>query len=109
MPAGRLDGRAEALRAVLHQAAAVAAQAIGISVDQLKQELPNKSLAQVAQAHGKTPADVAAALKNAAHQRIDQAAAGGKLTADQAAQWKARADHRIDKLMNRVVPQRRGG
>jgi hypothetical protein len=49
-----------------------AAQAIGISVEQLRQELPGKSLAAVAQAHGKNPADVAAALKAAAGQRIDE-------------------------------------
>jgi DNA-binding transcriptional regulator YdaS (Cro superfamily) len=50
----------------------VAAQAMGITPEQLRQELPGKSLAQVAQAHGKNPADVAAALKNAASQRIDE-------------------------------------
>jgi hypothetical protein len=49
-----------------------AAQAIGISPEQLRQEIQGKSLADVAQAHGKNPADVAAALKSAANQRIDQ-------------------------------------
>src|SRR5205085_2845905 len=57
----------------------VAAQAIGISADQLRTELPGKSLAQVAQAHGKTGDDIATALKNAAHTRIDQAAANNQL------------------------------
>lgn len=84
--------------------ASVAAQAIGISVDQLRQELPGKSLAQVAQAHGKNPADVATALKNAAHQRIDQAVAAGRLSADQASQLKQQADQRIDQYMQQVVP-----
>ena len=50
----------------------VAAQAIGITPQQLEQELPGHSLAQVAEAHGKSPADVATALKTAAHARIDQ-------------------------------------
>jgi hypothetical protein len=45
----------------------VAAQAIGITTDQLRTELPGKSLAQVAQAHGKSASDVATALKNAAN------------------------------------------
>jgi hypothetical protein len=58
-----------------------AAQAIGITPQELHQELPGKSLAQVAESHGKTGAEVAAALK----------------TAD---------DARIDKLVNRVVPVR---
>jgi hypothetical protein len=50
---------------------AVAAQSIGISPEQLRAELPGKSLAQVAEAHGKNPADVAAALKKAADAQID--------------------------------------
>lgn len=53
--------------------ATVAAQAIGITPEELRQELPGKSLAQVAQAHGKNSADVASALKQAADARIDQA------------------------------------
>src|SRR5206468_2649785 len=60
-----------------------AATAIGITPQQLRTELAGKSLAQVAQAHGKNVADVATALKNAAHARIDQAVAAGRLTADQ--------------------------
>lgn len=87
----------------------VAAQAIGISADQLRQELPGKSLAQVAQAHGKNPADVATALKNAANQRIDQAVAAGRLTAEQATQLKQRTAQAIDQRLNQVVPQRGPG
>ena len=79
-----------------------AAQAIGISADQLRQELPGKSLAQVAQAHGKNPTDVANALKNAANQRIDQDVTAGRLPSDQAAQRKQQASQRIDQLMNEV-------
>ncbi len=82
-----------------------AAQAIGIPVTQLQQELAGKSLAQVAQAHGKSPADVAAALKNAAHQRIDQQVASGRLTADQATQRKQQVDQSIDQHLTEVVPQ----
>jgi len=82
-----------------------AATAIGITQDQLRTELPGKSLAQVAQAHGKTAADVSTALKNAAHQRIDQAVTSGRLTADQANTQKAQADQRIDQLVNQPLPQ----
>lgn len=84
---------------------AVVAQALGITQDQLRQDLPGKSLAQVAQARGKNPADVATALKNAANQRIDQAVTAGRLTADQAAQQKQQVAQRIDQLMNQVLPQ----
>jgi ribosome recycling factor len=82
-----------------------AAQAIGISVQQLRTELPGKSLAQVAQAHGKTGADVATALKNAANSRIDQAVTSGRLTADQGNTDKTNIDQRIDQMVNQVVPQ----
>ncbi|HLZ27736.1 MAG TPA: hypothetical protein VKV73_10490 [Chloroflexota bacterium] len=86
-----------------------AATAIGIPADQLRTELNGKSLAQVATAHGKTANDVATALKNAAHTRIDGAVAAGRLTADQAATQKTQADARIDQLVNQVLPQRGAG
>src|ERR1051326_4996634 len=83
----------------------VAAQAIGITPEQLRTELPGKSLAQVAQAHNKTGADVATALKNAANQRIDQAVSSGRITADQGNTQKTNVDQRIDQLVNQVMPQ----
>jgi polyhydroxyalkanoate synthesis regulator phasin len=84
----------------------VAATAIAITSQQLRSELAGKSLADVAKAHGKTAADVATALKNAAHTRIDQAVTAGRLTADQANTQKTQADQRIDQQVNQVVPQR---
>src|SRR5229473_6588843 len=86
-----------------------AATAIGITPQQLHTELPGKSLAQVAKAHGKTAADVATALKNAAHTRVDQAGTAGRLTADQANTQKTQVDQRIDQQINQVVPQRGSG
>jgi uncharacterized protein YidB (DUF937 family) len=80
-------------------------QALGITTDQVRSELPGKSLTQLAQQHGKNPSDVSNALKNAEHQRIDQAVANGRLTADQGNQAKQRGDQRIDQLMNRTFPQ----
>jgi polyhydroxyalkanoate synthesis regulator phasin len=86
-----------------------AATALGITPEQLRTELPGKSLAQVAQAHGKSATDVASALKNAAHTRIDQAVTAGRLTADQATTQKTQIDQRIDQQINQVVPQRGRG
>jgi hypothetical protein len=60
----------------------------------------------VAQAHGRNPADVATALKNAANQRIDSEVTAGELTADQAAQRKQMVDQHIDQAMNEAVPAR---
>jgi ElaB/YqjD/DUF883 family membrane-anchored ribosome-binding protein len=94
---------------VLREGLNAAATAIGITPEQLRSELPGKSLAQVAQAHGKNAADVATALKNTAHQRIDQAVSNGRLTADQANTQKTQADQRIDQLVNQVLPQRGPG
>jgi hypothetical protein len=85
------------------------ATVLGIPVTQVQQELPGKSLADLATAHGKTAADVATALKNAAHARIDQAVTDGRLTADQATQQKQQVDQRIDQQMTEVVPQRPAG
>jgi hypothetical protein len=85
-----------------------AAQVIGISADQLRQELANQSLPQVAQAHSKNPADVANALKTAANQRIDQAVADGHLTADQATQRKQQTSDRIDQMMTQSGPAQGG-
>ena len=97
---------------ILREGLDAAATAIGITPEQLRTELPGKSLTQVAQVHNKNPNDVATALKNAAHQRIDQAVTNGRLTADQATTQKTQVDQRIDQLMTQVLPQRgpgRGG
>jgi hypothetical protein len=98
---------------MIRQGLDVAAQAIGITPQELRTQLPGKSLAQVAQAHGKTGADVATALKNAAHQRIDEAATNNRLNGQDPNTLKTQADQRIDQLVNQVMPQggpgRRGG
>lgn len=96
-------------RGLIRQGLDVAAQAIGIDTQQLRQELPGHSLADVAQAHGKTAADVATALKNAAHQKIDQMATARGLTADQVNTMKTNADQRIDHFVNQTLPQRGPG
>jgi hypothetical protein len=62
----------------------------------------------VATAHGKTADDVASVLKNAAHTRIDQAAAAGRVAADQVATQKTQIDQRIERLVNQVMPQSGG-
>jgi ribosome recycling factor len=91
---------------VMQQGLNTAASVIGISAQDLRTELQKgQSLAQVAQAHGKTGTDVATALKNEANQRIDQAVTNGKLTADQANTAKTNIDQRIDQMVNQVMPQ----
>ncbi|HEX2034295.1 MAG TPA: hypothetical protein VHS99_08925 [Chloroflexota bacterium] len=84
----------------------VAAQAIGISPEQLRQELPGRSLNDVARAHNVDPARVASALKADAATRIDQAQRNGRLTAEQAEQLKQRTNTAVDELMGRTFPVR---
>jgi hypothetical protein len=60
------------------------ATTIGIPLSQLQQELARKSMSDIASSHGKSAAELATALKNAAHRRIDQEVTAGRLTADQA-------------------------
>ena len=91
-------------RNLVHQGLSAAATAMGITPEQLRQELPGKTLADVARARNVDPATVATALTNEANARIDQAVQAGRLTADQAAQVKQRASQTIDQLMNRQVP-----
>jgi hypothetical protein len=81
-----------------------AAQALGINVDQLRQELRGKTLTQVAQAHNVDPTTVANALKTAANDRIDQEAAAGRIPADQVVAAKQRAAERIDQMMTQTGP-----
>jgi hypothetical protein len=81
-----------------------AAQAMNLQPDQLRQELPGKSLTDVARAHNVDPSVVANALKAQASQRIDQAAANGRIAADQVATAKQQANQRIDELMTHQTP-----
>jgi ribosome recycling factor len=91
---------------LIQQALNTAATTIGISPQELRTDLQQgQSLAQVAQAHNKTGADVAAALKKAANDRIDQAVTAGHLTADQANTMKTNIGQRIDQLVNQPLPQ----
>jgi len=81
-----------------------AAQAMNITADQLRQELPGKTLTDVARARSVDPARVSAALKTAATTQIDQAVTAGRLTTEQATLAKQRAGEEIDQLMTRQIP-----
>jgi hypothetical protein len=81
-----------------------AAKAMNITTDVLRQELPGKSLSDVAKAHNVDPKVVADALKAEAATRIDQAVTAGRLTAEQAATLKQRETERVDQLMTRQTP-----
>jgi polyhydroxyalkanoate synthesis regulator phasin len=74
-----------------------AASYIGITQAQLRTELQNgKSLAQVAQDHGKTADGLISALVADAKQKLDNAVAAGRLT-------KAQADEMLSDLKDRIT------
>jgi hypothetical protein len=89
------------------------AKALNITEQQLRQELPGKTLTDLANAHGVTPSTLASTLKTESSTRIDQAVTAGRLTADQAAQMKQGLSDRIDRMMTQAFPaqgqNQRGG
>lgn len=81
--------------------AELVASTIGITVDQLRTELgTDKSVADVAKAHGVDPQKVIDALVADATTHIDQAVTDGKITAAQAATEKSTLVDRITKRIN---------
>lgn len=78
----------------------VAAKALGISEDQLRQELNGKSLTDVAKAHNVDAQKVASALKAARTSELDQAAQANKIPADIISRLKANLDRDIEMQMS---------
>ena len=77
------------------------ATTIGISTDELKQDLKNgQSIAEIATAHNVDPQTVATALVNQIDARIDKAVTDGKLTQAQADKAKAKVPTIAGKLVN---------
>ena len=95
--------------AVLKDLFEAAAQYLGMSARDLKEKLPGKSLAQIANAtSGKNRDGLVAALTAAANADIAKALADGRITQDQAAKLRDGLAGRIASLVDRVVPERPG-
>lgn len=78
-----------------------AASYLGITEDELRSELADgKTLAEVAEAEGKSVDGLVDAMVVNAEARIDQAVADGKLTAEQAATAKERLREHVTALVN---------
>jgi plasmid maintenance system antidote protein VapI len=77
-----------------------AAGALKLTQEQLRQELPNHSLADVARAHGVDPESVAQAIKAARASELDQAVKEGKLPAEIADKLRAHLDTEAHLLLN---------
>jgi hypothetical protein len=73
-----------------------------LTPDQLLTQLRGgKSLAQIAQAQGKTTAGVEQAIRTAVTARLDKAVAAHRITSAEEQQLLARLNARLDKLVNR--------
>lgn len=79
-----------------------AAAHLGITARQLRLELSGSSLAQVAQARGKTAAGLQQALVDAKKAKLDRLVARGKLTQQRADALLARFQERVGTLVNKV-------
>jgi hypothetical protein len=85
---------------------AVAAEAIGIEADALRDALEGgQTIAQVAQANGVEAQAVVDALVDAVSTRIDEAVAEGRLTQEEADQKKAELPERMTALVNGQRPE----
>jgi len=77
-----------------------AASYLGLSEDQLRAALEDKTLAQIAKEQGKSASGLVQALVNAEEKRIDEALADGRITKSQATELKAHAKERAQALVN---------
>jgi len=81
------------------------ADTLGISTDQLKQEMSSgSSLAQIAQNHGKSADDLISALQDRAKSRLDQDVASGKITRDQETQFLSQLKSRETSFVDGTPP-----
>lgn len=89
----------------------VVADTIGITEEQLDLELHDKSLAQVAEAHGVSVNGLKEAIIADATTRIDAQVAAGVLTAEKASERKAGLPEHIDRFLAHVhgAPPPAGG
>jgi hypothetical protein len=88
---------------ISHQTAAVAS-VLGISVDQLRAEARGRTLSEVAADHGRTNADVAQAMVDAARSDLRAATLFGVLTPDAAADLAAQMTAIVPSLVESPVP-----
>lgn len=94
--------RGQAARgAILRQGISAVAQYLGMTPADLTSALKSgQTLAQAAQAHGKSQSDLESFLTNQLKSRLDKAVANGKITSQQEQTLLSKASSRIDKLVN---------
>jgi hypothetical protein len=88
---------------------ATAAPYLGLTEAELREQLQDKTLAEIAKEKGKTAAGLVDQLVAVQSKRIDEAVADGKLTGDQAAGLKAGLAERMEALVNGELRGSRDG
>jgi hypothetical protein len=102
-PGGRRGG---ARLKVVEGMAQVAADTIGVTVDDLKTaHAAGQSVADVANAHSVNPSDVVTAIVNAGTTKLAQAVTDGKLTQTQSDKLSSRLPDVADKFVNHTKPE----
>lgn len=86
-----------------------AAAYLGVTEDELREQLEEKTLAQIAKDQGKSVTGLVAALVNAAEKAIDEAVADGRLTQKRADELKSKLDERIESFVNGEFAERGHG
>lgn len=86
---------------------AEATKIIGADARTLRQELPGRSLAQVAPNHGVSRVTLVSGLLAAVNANLEKALANGKLTKEQADELRTGAPDLVSRFVDRVWPQQR--
>jgi hypothetical protein len=97
-------GRPGAALAGLREGFTAVAGFLGVTPEDLRKELPGKSLAQVAEAHGKTRQQLIDFLVGEADKRLKQAVTDKKMTQEQATQMLDRFKQNVGQMVHRVTP-----
>ena len=90
-------------------ASTAAAAYLGLTEVELREQLGDKTLAQIAKDQGKSVTGLVAALVNAAGKAIDEAVADGRLTQERADELKSKLDERIESFVNAEFAERGHG
>lgn len=77
-----------------------AADYLELTESELREQLRDKALAEIAKDEGKTVAGLVQALVSSAQKAIDEAVAAGRLTEEQATELKTNLDDRIEAFVN---------
>ena len=86
-----------------------AAAYLGLTEAELREQLADKTLAEIAEDEGKSRDGLVQTLVTAAEKRIDEAVDEGRLTQEQAIELKADLDERIESLVNGDFAERGRG